>query len=45
MYDTLVTKVNTIDTKIQSTSKLITKTQYDLDKEGILIKLMMLTKR
>ena len=29
MVNQLVTKVNTIDTKIPSTSGLLTKTQYD----------------
>ena len=35
VYDKLVTKVNAIDTKIPCTSKLATKTQYDLYKQGL----------
>ena len=35
MYDQLVTKVNVIDTKIRSTSGLVTKKQYDFDKQGV----------
>ena len=35
MYDKLVIKVNSIDTKISSTSVLITKTKYDSDKQGL----------
>ena len=31
MYDKLTAKVNTITTKISSTSRLVTKTLYDLD--------------
>ena len=34
VYDKYVTKVNVIDTKIPSTSGLVNKTQYDLDKKG-----------
>ena len=33
-YDKFIIKVNAIDTKIPSTSRLVTKTQYDSDKEG-----------
>ena len=32
VYDKLLTKINVIDTKKPSTSKLITKAQYDSDK-------------
>ena len=35
MYDKLVLKVNVIDTKIPSTSGLVTKTQYDSDKQRL----------
>lgn len=35
VYDKLVSKVNAIDTKIPCTSKLATKTQYDLYKQGL----------
>ena len=35
MYHNLVTKVNTIDTKIPSTSGLVTKTRYDSGKQGL----------
>ena len=31
MYDKLTAKVNSITTKISSTSRLVTKTLYDLD--------------
>ena len=31
----LVTKVNAIDTKIQSSKVFVTKTQQDLDKQGL----------
>ena len=39
MYDHLVTKVNAIDTKIPRTSELVTKTQYDSDKQSLLEKI------
>ena len=32
VYDKLITKVKTIDTKIPSTRGLVTETQYDSDK-------------
>ena len=35
MYNQLVTKISVIDTKIPSTSGLVTKLQYDLDKQGL----------
>ena len=35
VYDKLVTKVNTIDTKIQSTRRLVTRSQYYSDKQGL----------
>ena len=35
MYDKLVAKVNGIGTKIPNTSELVTKTQYDSDKESL----------
>ena len=34
-YDKLATRVNAIVTKIPSTSGLVTKTQYDSDKQGL----------
>ena len=34
VYDKLVTKVNAIDTKIPITSGIVTRTQYDSDKQG-----------
>ena len=43
MYDELVTKVNAIDTKIPSTNGLVTKKQYDSDKQGLEKKIKMLT--
>ena len=33
-HDKLVTKINAFDTKIPSTSGLVTKTQYDSGKQG-----------
>ena len=44
VYDKLVTKVNAIETKIPSTSELVTKTQYGADKHGFEKKIRMLTK-
>ena len=35
VYNQLVSKANAIDTKIPSTSELVTKTQYDLDKQDL----------
>ena len=35
VYDKLVTKVNTTDTKIRSNGGLVTKTQYNSDKQCI----------
>ena len=35
VYDKLVIKVNAINTKIPSTSGLLTTTQYDLEKQGL----------
>ena len=35
VYDKVVIKVNAVDTKIPSTYGLVTKTQYDLDKQGL----------
>ena len=35
VYYKLITKVNTIDTKMPSTSGLITKTHYDSYKQGV----------
>lgn len=35
VYYELVTKTKAIDTKISSTSGLVTKTQYDLDKQSL----------
>ena len=35
MYDELVIKVNAIDTKILGTSGIVTKTQYNSDKDGL----------
>ena len=37
-YDKLVFKVNVIDTKVQSTSRLIYKTQYDSQNQNLEIK-------
>ena len=34
-YNQFVTKLNTTNTKIPSTSELVTKTQYDSDKKGL----------
>ena len=34
-YNQLVTKVNAVNTNIPNTSGLVTKTQYDLDKQGL----------
>ena len=34
VYDKLVIKVNLIDTKMPGNSGLVTKTQYELDKQG-----------
>ena len=46
VYDKLVTKVNGIDTKIPTTSGLVNKTQYVLNKQDLeKKKLKMLTKR
>ena len=39
VHEKLVTKVNPIDTTIQSTSTLVFKTQYDPHKEGLEIKI------
>ena len=44
LYDKLVNKVNAIDTKMPSTSELVTKTQHNLDKQGLEKKTEMLTK-
>ena len=35
VYNQLVRKANAIDTKIPSTSELVTKTQYDSDKQDL----------
>ena len=35
VYDMLATKVNAVDTKILSTSGVLTKTQYNSDKQGL----------
>ena len=35
IHDKLVTKLNFINTKIPSTSTLVTKTKYDLEKQGL----------
>ena len=35
LFDKLVTKVNTIDTKLPSTRGLVSKPQYDSDKQGL----------
>ena len=35
MDNQLITKVNAIDRKIPSTSELVTKTQYDSDKQSL----------
>ena len=35
LYNQLVSKANAIDTKIPSTSELVTKTQYDSDKQDL----------
>ena len=35
VYDKLVFKVNAFNTKIPSTSESVTKTQYDLEKQGL----------
>lgn len=35
IHDKLVTKLNFINTKIPSTSTLVTKTNYDLEKQGL----------
>lgn len=35
IHDKLVTKLNFIITKIPSTSTLVTKTNYDLEKQGL----------
>ena len=44
MYDNLVIKVKSIDTKIPSISGLVTKTKYDLDKQGRVKKAECITK-
>ena len=38
MYDNLVIKDNAMDTKIPSTSGLVTKIQYDSGKQGLVKK-------
>ena len=35
LYNQLVTKVNAIDTKTPSTSRLVTKRRYDTDKQAL----------
>ena len=35
VYDKLIIKLNAIDTKIESTSGLVTESQYDSDKQGL----------
>ena len=35
MDNQLITKINAIDRKIPSTSELVTKTQYDSDKQSL----------
>ena len=35
VYDKLVTKANAIDFKVPSTSRLVSKTQYNSDKQGL----------
>lgn len=35
VYDKLIIKVNIIDNKIPSTSRLVSKTQHDLQKQGL----------
>ena len=35
VYNQFVTKLNTTNTKIPSTSELVTKTQYESDKKGL----------
>lgn len=35
VYEKLFTKANTIDTKIPSTGRLVTKTRFNSDKQGI----------
>ena len=35
VYDQLLIKLNAVDAKIPSNSRLVTKTQYDLDKQGL----------
>lgn len=35
LYDKLVIKFNALDTRNTSTSRLVTKTRYDSDKQGI----------
>ena len=44
VYDKLVIKVKSIDTKIPSISGLVTKTKYDLDKQGRVKKTDCITK-
>ena len=45
VYDQLLIKLNAVDAKIPSNSRLVTKTQYDLDKQGLERRLRMLRRR
>ena len=45
MFDKLVTKVNAIDIEAPSTSGLVSKKQYDLDKQKLGKGLMTLIKK
>lgn len=45
VHEKLVTKVNPIDTNIQSTSTLVIKTQYDSHKEGLEKKIESVNKK
>ena len=45
MYDNLVTKVNAIVNKVQSTSGLVSKTYYDSDKQNFEKKIENLNKK
>ena len=45
MYDQLVTKVNAIVNKVQSTSSLVSKTCYDSDKQNLEKKIENLNKK
>ena len=45
VYDKLIAKASIIDTKIPSTSRLVSKTKYDSNKESLQQRLKILLKR